>query len=64
MANKKISLSEVKVGDKLIFNDGREKLTVTVTKINKAKGEIDVKWKTRKTWLLPSDFTNGYVSKL
>lgn len=59
---KKVSLNEVKVGDKLVFDDGKERLTVTVTKINKLRGEIDVKWKTRETWLLPSDFSNGYVS--
>lgn len=63
MAKQRLALSDVKVGDKVIFNDGKEKLTLTITHLDAKKGEIDVKWKTRETWLLKSDFSNGFVFK-
>ena len=61
-----ISYEDVKVGDELIYNDETEKLTLTVVKINKLKGDgIDVTWKGRvATFLLESDFKNGYIKRL
>lgn len=60
---KKVSLNEIKIGDRLIFNDGREKLTVTVLAKLNSKGEIRAKWRRRELILLPSDFKNGYIRK-
>jgi hypothetical protein len=63
MKNKKLSVDEIKVGDKVIFNDGREKLTLTIRKIDLKKREISVTWRRRETFLMFSDFVNGYITK-
>lgn len=67
MAKKKISVSEIKVGDKVQFNDGKEKLNVTIKKIDLPKRQIDVTWGRGRrkvdTCLFPKDFTDGHVFK-
>jgi hypothetical protein len=63
MKNKKLSVDEIKVGDKVIFNDGREKITLTIRKIDLKKREISVTWRRRETFLMFSDFVNGYITK-
>ncbi|MDI9872164.1 hypothetical protein [Flectobacillus roseus] len=59
---KVLSLDEVKVGDRVLFNNGKERLTLTITKIDKPTGEIEVKWRTLEGLIFDDDFERGYVT--
>lgn len=62
---KGLSYNEVKVGDKLIYNDGEEKFNLTVVGINELKSDgIDVTWGDGdSTFILEMDFKNGFVKR-
>lgn len=67
-ATKRLSAEDVKVGDRVVFNDGKEKLTLTIVEITRLYGEIDeinCKWRrTRDAMLISTDFDKGYVKLL
>lgn len=63
-AGQKVSIKGLKVGDRLTFNNGKEKHVVTVVNPLLVKGAIEVKSKGIDTWLLPSDFEKGYITRL
>ena len=60
-SKKKLRISDVKIGDKVLFDNGREHLIVTITKFNREEGGIDVMFNNIETFLLKSDFANGFV---
>lgn len=59
----RITFKSVKPGDKVIFNDGREKMTVTIKKWNATQGDWDAEAKGKKTFLGKSDFSKGHIFK-
>lgn len=65
MRNKKVLLDEIKVGDVVSFNDGKEKLSgLKITKIDLPRRSIEVTWRKKvETVLFPTDFKKGHVFK-
>lgn len=51
-------------GQKLLFDDGSEKLNIKVVKVDIKKEEIDIECEGVKTWLLISDLEKGHVFKI
>lgn len=59
----RVAFDEVKPGDKVVFNDGRERVTLTIVNFNQSEGDWDVKKGRTETFLSERDFKNGHVFK-
>ncbi|GEM_PF-3183007 len=61
---KHLPIHEVKVGDRIKYDNGKERFTLTITAVNHRDGEVDVKWRNKEGQIYSYDFENGFVKKI
>ncbi|MPT35637.1 MAG: hypothetical protein E2604_11265 [Flavobacterium sp.] len=60
----KLTIHEVKPGDRIKYNDGKKRYTLTIIAINHAAEEVDVLWRNKEGQIYFPDFENGFVEKV